>query len=106
MKNFDLTAEQVQELREAHRLAKRHQDARAAYKINAVILLGSGWSLDEVVEALLIDDEAARTYAQNYKAGGVVGLLETHYKGSKPKLDDNQIKIRKRSGTPVYLSGF
>lgn len=50
MRNFDLTSEEIQELRAAHKSAKKKSDA---YRINAVILLGSSWPLEEVVDALL-----------------------------------------------------
>ncbi|RDH43168.1 hypothetical protein [Zooshikella ganghwensis] len=49
------------------------------YKINAVILLGSGWKLKQVKEALLIDDETLRSYVEKYRSGGVKKLLETNY---------------------------
>ncbi len=52
MKGFDLTQEEIQELRVAHKTAIINKDAKSAYKLNALILLGSGWKIDEVVEAL------------------------------------------------------
>ena len=65
MKGFHLTKEQVIELRIAHREAKRI-NAVAAYKINAMILLGSGWTLKKVKDALLLDDETLRNYIASY----------------------------------------
>ena len=62
MSKFHLTPVQVQELRLAHR-AERNRNA--AYKINAVILLGTGWKLKAVKEALLLDDETLRSYVKN-----------------------------------------
>jgi len=41
MQGFELTTEQVSELRIAHR---KERDKRSAYKINSVILLGTGWT--------------------------------------------------------------
>jgi len=35
----------------------RSSNASAAYKINAVILLGTGWTLVTVKAALLLDEE-------------------------------------------------
>ena len=61
MKGFYLTEDQFSELREAHRKARRKNSA-AAYKINAVILLGTGWSFVKVKEALLLDEEALKSY--------------------------------------------
>ena len=60
-------------LRSAHR-AERNR--RAAYKINAVILLGTGWTLAEVSEALLLDDETLRSYVEGaFKASYAAALL-------------------------------
>jgi transposase len=83
MKNFNLSDEEVQELRVAHKSAKNKADA---YRINAVILLGTDWSLEEVVDALLLDDETLRNYVKKYKEGGLEQLLENDYKGGNPKL--------------------
>ena len=83
MQNFDLTSEEIQELKAAHKSCKQKSDA---YKINAVILLGSGWTLSEVVDALLLDEETLRNYSKRYKEGGLPTLLQTNYKGGQPKL--------------------
>jgi transposase len=88
MKGFILTAEEIQELRAFHKEAKK---INMAYKINAVILLGSGWTLEEVSEALLLDDDTISNYVRRYKNGGISELFETHYKGSQPKLSDQEI---------------
>jgi len=45
MREFLLSPNKIQELRAAHKTAAKSKDA---YKINAVILLGLGWSLQEV----------------------------------------------------------
>ena len=58
MKDFHLSAEQLKELRTAHR-AERNRNA--AYKINAVILLPN-----DVRDALLLDDETLRAYVNKY----------------------------------------
>jgi transposase len=90
MKNFDLTSEEIQELRIAHKSVKNKADA---YRINAVILLGTDWSLEEVVDALFLDDETLRSYVKNYKIGGLEQLLERHYKGGTPKLPIEYFEI-------------
>ena len=54
MQGFYLTPDQLAELRIAH---KSESYKRSAYKINAIILLGTGWKLKEVKEALLLDEE-------------------------------------------------
>lgn len=88
MKNFELTPSQIAELRFAHKTAKNKSDA---YKINVVILLGTGWSLEEVANALLLDSETARKYAHLYKEGGLTKLLETRHQGGWCKLSVEQI---------------
>lgn len=90
MKNFDLTPSQIAELKFAHKTAKNKSDA---YKINAVILLGSGWTLEEVANALLIDSETARKYAHLYQEGGVNRLLETRHQGGWCKLSVEQLDL-------------
>ncbi len=90
MRNFDLSAEEIQELRVAHKLVKNKGDA---YRINAVVLLGTGWSLEEVKDALLLDDETLRNYVQNYKIGGLEQLLQKNYKGGSPKLPIEYLKV-------------
>jgi hypothetical protein len=52
MIDYHLSDAELRELRLAHRLGG---DKRAAYRINAVMLLGSGWSVEQVAQALLID---------------------------------------------------
>jgi len=102
MKNFELTTEEVQELRAAHKSAKNKSDA---YRINAVILLGTGWSLEEVVDALLLDDETLRNYVTNYKAGGLDQLLEYRYKGGQPRLPIEKLEILSQElDSSIYLN--
>jgi hypothetical protein len=102
MRDFDLTSEEIQELRVAHKCAKHKRDA---YKINAVILLGTGWLLSEVVSALLLDDETLRKYVENYKSGGLEKLLKNNYKGGIQQLsyqDCETLSIELE--TNIYLS--
>ena len=102
MKNFHLSAEQVAELREAHR-AERNRNA--AYKINAIILLGTGWNLKDVREALFLDDETLRCYVEKYRTGGVTALLKTNYPGRRPDLDDKQLKtLSDELDNNIYLT--
>jgi len=90
MKGFNLSQEERLELRAAH---KAEKNKHAAYKINAVILLGSGWPLKKVKLALLLDDETLRSYVEKYRHGGVDGLLETHHKGRKSLLTESQTNL-------------
>lgn len=92
MKGFLLSSEEIQELRYAHKFALKNKNGKLAYKINAVILLGSDWTLEEVTEALLLDDETLRSYVNHYLSGGISELMKNNYKGSEPKLSEEQIK--------------
>jgi transposase len=87
VKGFYLTPQELTELRIAHRC---ESNKRAAYKINAVILLGSGWKLKQVKEALLLDDETLRNYVSSYQKGGVDELIKTQHKGKEPYLTEAQ----------------
>lgn len=89
MKNLDFSTDQLDELRTAHR---KEKNKKAAYKINAVILLGTGWSLKEVKEALLLDDETLRSYLKKYQSGGIGELVKTNYPGRQAHLNDDQLK--------------
>lgn len=85
MKDFNLTPEEIQELRAAHKAAKK-SSAPDAYRINAILLLGTGWSTEETVDALLLDHGTLENYVKKYREGGLEFLLEKGYKGGKPKL--------------------
>lgn len=102
MQNFDLMPEEIIELRKQHKIIK---DKKAAYKINAVILLGTGWTIEQVASALLLDEETLRNYVSNYKAGGVEKLINTNYKGSTAFLSIEQIhQLQTELDSKVYLT--
>lgn len=94
MQGFKLTPEEVARLRSAHRDAKR-TNAHAAYKINAILLLGTGWTIKRVKNALLLDDETLRSYVEKYRVGGVEALLQTNHKGRSGLLNESQEAILK-----------
>ena len=85
MKGFELNTAELLSLRKAH---KSEYYKRAAYKINALILLGSGWTLEAVKEALLLDDETLRSYVKKYREGGIPELIKADFKGSVPYLSE------------------
>ena len=104
MRNFELTPEEVIELMAAHKSAKKHS-AAAAYKINAIILLGTDYSLEEVAKALLLDEETLRTYVSSYKTGGVSELIQTNYKGSTSFLTQEQTaELQTELDTNIHLT--
>lgn len=102
MKGFTLTTEQLIELLAAH---KDERNKRSAYKINAVILLGTGWKLNKVKEALLLDDETLRSYVQCYRGLGIEGLINNNYHGSKIHLTEEQCRdLCKELDSAIYLT--
>jgi len=72
MRDYRLSDQDLAELRSAHREVR---EIREAYRLNAVILLGQGWGVTEVANALLMDPETVRAYFKRYKHGGVEELL-------------------------------
>jgi transposase len=104
MQEFNLPAEEIQELRAAHREAKK-RSAADAYRINAVILLATGWAAEEVAEILLLDDETIKLYVKRYKQGGVPLLLERHYLGGFQKISTEQSDVlRQELDRNIYLT--
>lgn len=104
MKDFYLTPEEIQELRAAHKAAKK-SSASDAYKINAVILLGTDGLLEEVVDALLLDEETLRNYVNRYKEGGLEQLLQTNYKVGQSKLPIEKLEVLLQElETHIYLT--
>lgn len=89
MNGFTLTEKQINNLKTAHRGCK---DKRLADRIKSVVLLGTGWTVSEIAEALLLDEDTVRTYSQKYQQGGLDALLMMRHKGSVPKLDSKQLE--------------
>lgn len=89
MESFSLTPQEIKTLRQVHRQMSHRTDA---YRINAIILLGTGWIQAEVGEALLLDERTIRRYVQAYREGGVDGLLDVRYQGSQCNLSEQQIQ--------------
>lgn len=77
MKGFYLTEQELIELRAAPRQAKRRGASSSAYKINAIILRGTGWTFTKVKEALLLDEDTLSRYVDRYKTGGISYLIKT-----------------------------
>ena len=68
MQDYQLTPLELGELRAAH---QRVRDVREAYRLNAVILLGTGWRVRDVADALLIDPDTVRSHFQRFREGGM-----------------------------------
>ena len=87
MENFQLTIAQVSTLKALHR---KQRDRRLADRVKAIVLLGSGWSVVEVAEALLIDEVTVRNWLSKYRQGGETALLSFHYQGKESLLSIEQ----------------
>ena len=61
-----------------------------AYRVNAIILLGRGWTVVQVAEALLVDEKTIRIWHEKYVHGGEDELLTLFYVGKAPLLSDIQ----------------
>ena len=72
MDGFRLTVEKMRSLRALHR---SRRDRRLADLVKAVVLLGTGWTVTDTAEALLLDEDTIRSYRQAYQQGGVDPLL-------------------------------
>ena len=102
MKRFTLTAAEEIELRVAHRGIR---DKRYAYRLNAIILLGTGWSYEEVANALLLDNETIRNYVKRYEKAGVAGLVTDEHKGTPCKLSEVElVELDTHLRANTYLS--
>lgn len=78
-----LTSTQRAELLGHH---KAERMRRFADRIKTILLLDSGWTYEEVAEALFLDDATIRRYFQAYQSEGVAGLVKDAYKGGVNKL--------------------
>lgn len=88
MESFSLTPAELKALREEHKQMAYRTDA---YRINAIILLGTGWTQAQVSEALLLDERTIRRYVKAYREGGIEGLLEVRFQGGQCHLTQEQI---------------
>ena len=88
MRDFALTIEEVRSLRTLHRSCR---DRRLADRIKAIVLLGTGWTVSDTAEALMLDQDTVHKYVQLYRRGGTDLLLSLHYQGSSPKLSDERM---------------
>lgn len=82
-----LTEEQVIELKLAH---KKTREKRLADRIKAVLMVNSGFSFEQIKQALLLDEVTVRRYVKQFKEKGVDGLLECLYTGGRTRLTEIQ----------------
>jgi transposase len=89
MNKLTLTPSEIIALKQAHRACK---DKRAADRIKAVYSLGMGFSVEDVVSILMLDEETLRNYVKRYQSGGINALITDHYLGSFSKLSAIQLE--------------
>lgn len=89
MNKLTLSPSEIIALKQAHRACK---DKRAADRIKAVYSLGMGFSVEDVVSILMLDEETLRNYIKRYQAGGINALITDHYLGSFSKLSAIQLQ--------------
>lgn len=75
-------------------------DKRYADRVKTVYLLGKGWSVTKIAEALLIDRETVRNHFKRYRKGGLPALQAHEAGGSEPALNEEQ-----RQALDLHLSG-
>lgn len=109
MKGFELTPEQQQELRDALRVARNSNraknQAKKAVKINAILLLGSGMSLEEVSDVLFLDADTLSSYVKCYQTGDLKAVLNTSHKGSDCRLSTMELEeLCSELSSKIYLT--
>jgi len=69
------------------------------------VLLGTGWTSQQVAEALLVDEKTVRTWFEKYRLGGEEKLLTLWYQGKSPLLDETQqAELAKHLDENTYLT--
>jgi transposase len=87
MTDFQLTDKEIAALRVLH---KTQRDRRLADRIKALVLLGTGWSVAEVAQALLVDETTIYNWSEKYQHGGKEELLTLYYEGKACALTEQQ----------------
>ena len=80
----------VEELSQLVNLHKKTKNRRDADKIKCIIYWGSGWTWEEIKEALFITDGTIKSYIDAYENGGISELLKKRHDGHNYKLNSEQ----------------
>ena len=78
MSDFQLTPQEGTVLKTFH---KTLREKRLAYRIHAIILLGTGWSVADVAQAFFVDETTIYHWHEKYQSGGKDELRTLCYKG-------------------------
>lgn len=108
MNKFTFTPAEIITLKQVHRACK---DKRSVDRIKAVYLLGMGFSVEDVVSILMLDEETLRNYVKRYQAGGINALITDHYLGSFSKLSTittmkNLMSLNKQGWDFLEISSY
>ncbi|WP_292988894.1 helix-turn-helix domain-containing protein, partial [Nitrosomonas sp.] len=87
---YELTDQELDDLEFEHRHAT---DKRYADRVKAVYLLGKGWTVTKIAEALLIDRETVRNHFKRYRKGGLSALQQNDAGGSDAALTKEQLQF-------------
>ena len=100
VERFKLTVKEIKKLKKLHR---KLSHKRNAYRINVIILLGTGWTHKKVAEALLLDESTVKNYLNRYKEGSIDELLNDNYQGGYAKLSSKDLmKLEKHLENNLY----
>jgi hypothetical protein len=83
MDDFHLTGDPIASLKILHRTLR---DRKTADRVKAVVLLGTGWTVANVAEALLVDEKTVRLWYEKYVHGGEQELIALFYQGKERSL--------------------
>ncbi len=84
---YKLSERELIELKSRHQGSKKRKEAD---RLKAVYLLGSGWKISAVREALLLSEDTIRGYYNNYKQEGLDGLLKSKYSGRQSEMTSSE----------------
>ena len=79
-----LSAEELSQLVYLHKKTKNLKDGD---KIKCIIYWGSGWTWEEIKEALFITDGTIKSYIDYYENGGISEFLKNRHDGHNYKLN-------------------
>jgi transposase len=70
---------------------REERDARISRRLNAILWLADGVTIEEVANRFGISARQVRKWLKTYNTHGLDGLCELHYKGRKCQLNDAQV---------------
>jgi transposase len=71
---------------------RQHTPSPVHRRMNALLLLDDGWSVERVSAALFIDAETVREHRRLYQSGGTSGIGQLRHRGGEPALRPEQLR--------------